>query len=167
MFTKEFLELIFNHLNDDNEICGPLYYDQNRLLTTNIFFKGQLINGRKACVSEIASEIDYHTHPQGSKWYPSGEDLCKVSFESTRRNLLRSFIFNPFGYWIITLINEKYSSKKNHKEEIARFLNQQISKILHIYGRGKELPPNKDPIIEYINSVENILDNINLQFISY
>lgn len=163
-FDEDFLDYINNDAIYYNyEICGSLF-NINGILTPNMIYNGSL-EGRRSCVNFDLSEMDFHTHPIGSKWYPSGEDICNIMFESKNKNknLIKSFVFNEFGYWVISLTNEKKEDNFVEKEETAKYINNYISRILHRIGRGRILP-EIEIINFYIDEIEKYSNNIKLEF---
>lgn len=90
-----------NLLNLDYEVCGHSK-STNHLIYFFGCSKGQMINGRSACVVNFDYENFihkklslWHTHPNNTKFYPSVEDFLKSYFYE------KSFIFTQFGIWII------------------------------------------------------------------
>lgn len=107
-------------LNLNHEVCG-----HSKSTKCFIYFfgksQGQIINNRDACIVNfdysnfIHKKLSlWHTHPKNSKFYPSVEDFLKSYFYK------KSFIFTPFGMWIIQT-DKKLDHYINYLDELNNY----------------------------------------------
>ena len=89
-------ELLLN--NNIPEVCG-IINEPNLLIIDSIGdWEIEEDSLRGVCKYSRYSKYIWHTHPISTKFYPSPEDIRKVINNDV---ITDSYIFTPFGYWII------------------------------------------------------------------
>jgi len=100
----------------DHELCGNFFLSNTRCLEDKHIIPGpKITNGPGTCQHALYSPYIFHTHPTGTNYYPSFEDLvasCKYvdrmktvvdGKESViAGKILHSLIFTPIGIWNIS-----------------------------------------------------------------
>lgn len=87
---KSVIEIISNLVYQEQEYCGN--FETDKYLISNIV-KGSTIDQRKQCVTHN-SKYMWHTHPVGSYFYPSGDDIYKV-YKNPK--ILESYVFGLYN----------------------------------------------------------------------
>ena len=114
MIKIKYINIIKNYLKLNVEVCGNFILDDNELILDDIPRIGEKDElGRNMCITDNIN-YNYHTHPNGQKWYPSLEDIYKV-----KKHKIVSFIFCEYGIWELFY----FSNKTFNKEKINKILN--------------------------------------------
>lgn len=141
----------FVYINDklthDVEFCGifDLIESNTLVLNENSVVAGINKNGRKSCTHIQYSKFIWHTHPNGSKYYPSNEDIYKIL---KHKSISDSYIFTPFGYW-----HMHYSLTINNKKTYD-FIDKVNKWFYFNTNKGREY--NKDIILKYCTKLNKI-----------
>ncbi len=161
---------------DVPELCGVII-DSNRLSIDGIGEWLEDVDGtptRGTCnYKEYANKI-WHTHPISSKFYPSPEDIIKVLKHSC---IIDSYIFTPFGYWVITF-EGVFDKWRDYHDILGKLANKYFYSRITPYRDYPKLIANNmmlkgnkylklQPAIGlYIQEVKTALslENFNIQF---
>jgi hypothetical protein len=83
-------KILGNVFEGNQELCGYIH-DAHHILTD----VGPVFTDRRGTCKNTEAPFVWHTHPKGTKFYPSIDDLKLVlSYDSQREN-----IYTPFGTW--------------------------------------------------------------------
>lgn len=96
--SHEFIKLIKKRfiVSQEQEWCSSLVIDDfGDVAVSDVFLsEGIMIGNRRACIEESHGQFIFHTHPIGSKAYPSMEDI-RARYYSI------SIIVTPAGTWVL------------------------------------------------------------------
>jgi len=127
-------EICYNTEKDNNGIYQLLDFSDHRSSASrgNCRFTRGLMNG-----------YILHTHPYGSKAYPSSEDILQ-SINSRHTNI--SFIVTTIGVWELIYKGNKSVNNKN-RNSIMKRINDMISEPLYDAGLLRGLDRSKPQTI--------------------
>ena len=156
----DFLHNLFDDIFKINdEVCGSLQLENNKL---NIFnkIKGKRdVNGRGSCmpVKIVGSKINYlyHTHPINSYAYPSFEDLWSVM----KRQSEYSFIATQWGIFVV-IPRGKKAPEKNHEKYKRYFKNN----IIEFHENTKQDSHVSKPYNECVLEIIKFINLVNRLF---
>ena len=157
--SKKNLKNIYNNkLTLDYELCG--FIEKHDLNSLKVIEKENVSKDtvRRSCQTRGHSTVIYHTHPNSSKFYPSIEDIMKLTKE--KNNIMSSIIFTKYGIWEI--IRKDFEETIEEKDEIEAELRQILYKIYNNNGNGRKIK-DLGGIYESIELIKEII-NVDIYF---
>ena len=129
--------------NYSSEFCGNIAESGGKSYFLNTTAGAKDESGRAMC-SHPHAQINYHTHPETSKAYPSSEDIVKmITYKAGAVNSSIEVIFTKWGIWQITSLKRIISSSKD-RTAMKVSLDKEV---LHLFyaqsdgGRALVPPP--------------------------
>jgi len=170
--------LLYNKSNEnidncnDNKLYTNLLKKNGELLVLVICGTNNFLNvkdkDRLLCITNAPyRQIIWHTHPNKSKSWPSGEDIIKsLKLRSSQEQLLNCLLFCKWGIWEYNAIN-KQNISDFCIEQLLDYLNNIWGKLYHITnkGRGELNDKSKEILNEIIIKIKKSLNTYNFNII--
>jgi len=161
LFLKEERCGVLNRVITPITPITPIF--QNTLEVNRIFkvvVDEKAIIEKGMCKPVVFSEYIWHTHPYGSKSYPSSTDILKVI--KKKNDVKCSLIFTPWGIWEIAGY-KKFNLTQDKKERQTEYINAKFSKLYFSTEKGKA----KNLTDENLESIYKLLDELSSHFLHY
>ena len=135
------------YLTLPHEICGniiPLGENEQHLVNVE---HGGMTGGRNSCRVKKYSHINFHTHPNGVKSYPSIEDMLGII---KPRHGMIEIIFTQWGIWKLSVVEQRSIDVGREIE----FFSMASLELYSATDRGRSEFADIPTVVNFINIFE-------------